>query len=138
MASPPAAVKPLCHFPPKKSVNVSTIALAIITFFYLMATRNYVTEARKQRELMQAQFVSANSPNIIIESPQDFVHRTENIMFAEIKIHNTGTPVENADVLFALLCCEKIEGILRRYSDVTYLQNAGHFPRIGQNHKWAV
>jgi hypothetical protein len=25
MASPPAAVKPLCHFPPKKSVNVSNI-----------------------------------------------------------------------------------------------------------------
>ena len=26
MASPPAAVKPFCDFPPKKSVNVSTMA----------------------------------------------------------------------------------------------------------------
>ena len=55
---------------------IATIALSFITYYYLMATRDYVMEARKQRELMQAQFVVANSPNILIESPQDFFHRT--------------------------------------------------------------
>src|SRR2546427_199042 len=42
----------------------ANIGLAIITFFYLKATREYVGETRKQRELMQAQFVAANSPDI--------------------------------------------------------------------------
>lgn len=117
---------------------LATIALAIITFFYLMATREYVMEAKKQRELMQAQFASANSPNILIQRPEEFFHRTETIMGAEIRIYNYGASVENADFFFALLCCEKIEDILRRYGEVNYISRSMRIQRIGQNQNFGL
>ena len=95
-------------------------------------------EARKQRELMQEQFVSANSPNILIDRPQEFFHRSETIMGAEIKIYNSNASVENAELLFALLCCEKIEDILRRYSEVNYISRSMRIPHIGQNHIFSL
>jgi hypothetical protein len=116
----------------------ATIALSFITYYYLMATREYVMEARKQRELMQAQFVSANSPNILIETPREFTHRTEAIMSAEIRIHNSGASVDNAEFLFALLCCEKIKDILGKYREIDFISQSMRVPHIGLNHNFGL
>jgi hypothetical protein len=101
-----------------------------------MATRDYVVETRKQRELLQAEFIAANSPNIFIESLQEFFHRTETIMGTEIRIHNYGASIGNSELFFALLCCEKIEDILRRYNETTFLSWSTPVPPVRQNRIW--
>jgi len=83
---------------------IATMALAVITFFYLW-------ETRQQRQLAYTQFLLTSSPDIAINSPIPFSFGDP--MGTGVTIENNGWQVEEAGIAFIILCCEPIETLAR-------------------------
>jgi hypothetical protein len=101
---------------------LATVALMIITFFYLQETKG-------QRELMYRQLVLSNSPSLLLNPPFPFEYTDP--LKTGISINNTGGEAEDIDISLVFICCSTIEGLKNKPKDIKTFLWKWHIPRLG-------